>query len=73
MDSGGGFSTFGLNSYNSTRRGNDNDWISCYNLFWLNMPAALCTIRIQASERNQDGNWLQAMILYTDIGESLAI
>jgi hypothetical protein len=73
LDSGGGFSTFGLESYNSTRRGNDNDRLTCWNIFWLNMPAALCTIRIQASERNQDANWLQAMIIYTDIGESLAI
>jgi hypothetical protein len=73
LDSGGGFSTFGLDSYNSTRRGNDGDWFSAYNLFWLNMPAAVCTIRIQAMERNQDANWLQAMIIYTDIGESLAI
>jgi hypothetical protein len=73
LDSGGGFSTFGMNSYNSTRRGNDGDLFSAYSFFWLNMPASLCTIRIQAQERNQDANWVQAMIIYTDIGESLAI
>jgi hypothetical protein len=73
LDSGGGFSTFGLESFNSTRRGNDGDWFSAYSFFWLNMPAALCTIRIQARQINQDANWLQAMIIYTDIGESLAI
>lgn len=73
LDSGGGFSTFGMDSYAAMRRGNSGDYFSAYSFFWLTCPAALCTIQIQAQERNSNVNWIQAMIIYTDIGESLAI
>lgn len=72
MDSGGGFSSFGIESFNSTR-GGSNEELSCYNFFWLTVPAAFVTIRLQGRELNSDIQRLQAMIVYTDIGESLAI
>ncbi|KKN51234.1 hypothetical protein LCGC14_0624640 [marine sediment metagenome] len=72
LDSGGGFSTFGIPSNNSTRRGGDEHF-SCWSFWWLTCPASVCTIRLRAREQNQDANWSRAMIIYTDIGESLAI
>ena len=72
LDSGGGFNTFGLSSFNSTRRGGDEPF-SCWNFFWLDVPAANCVVNIQAREASPSASWTQAMIIYTDIGESLAI
>ena len=72
VDSGGGFAEVGLRSYNSTRRGNDERF-SAVSIFWLNLPAADCFIRLKGRERNQTVAWDAAMIIYTDIGESLAI
>ena len=72
MDSGGGYSTFGLSSFNSTRGGGAEP-LTCWNIFWLTVPAALVTIRLQAKELNAQVVWNQGMILHMDIGESLAI
>jgi hypothetical protein len=74
LDSGSGFNVFGLNSFNSTRRGTSgNEEYSCWNFFWLSVPAANVTIEVQAFELNANASWTDAMIIYTDIGESLAI
>jgi hypothetical protein len=72
MDSGGGFSTFGITA-SQIGHADSNDLFSAYNFYWLDVPAASVTINIQAYQTNSDVNWNQAMIIYTDIGESLAI
>jgi hypothetical protein len=72
VDSGLGFVETGLRSSNSTRRGG-NEMFSTLSVFWLNLPAADNFIRLQGRETNQTVNWDAAMIIYTDIGESLAI
>jgi hypothetical protein len=72
VDSGLGFVEVGLRASNSTRRGG-NEKFSALSVFWLNLPAADNFIRLQGRETNQTVNWDAAMIIFTDIGESLAI